>query len=218
MSWTSAPAVLLARAHLCTSKKSSALPSPDSTSGGCRQLLFLKAEQVPQLLLVHHSWSLRPAGDQLGGPLLDSLWFIKAFLTLDSANLDTLFQMLSRMPATGEEPLSTTCWLRCCQHTPACTCLALLQGHAADSCSTWPQPEAHCLFLQSCFLASYSPAVWVYSILTTGFCICLSLNFMRTLSACLLILTRSHWIAALPSSTLTAPPMLLRAQQICLLN
>lgn len=90
------------------------------------------------------------------------------------------------MPARGEEALSTTCWLRFRQHSPACKWLSLLQGHTADSSSTCSQPEAQGLFLQSCFLASQRPdghAVWVYSILNTGFCICFSLNFMKFLLA-----------------------------------
>lgn len=131
------------------------------------------------------------------------------------------------MPARGEESLPTTCWLRFCQHSPACKWSSLLPEHTADPCSTCPQPEAQGLFLQSCPLASQrpdGPAVWVYSSLNTGFCICLSLNFMRYLSVHSSTLTRSHSIAALPSSPLTAPPKLLsstdllRDQQTCVLN
>lgn len=81
--------------HLWPSKQSSALSSLYCTFGDCGQPPLLKAEQVhlPQLLTAHHSRSLRPSWDQLGGPRPDLLWFIKVFLVLGSPKLDTIFQI-----------------------------------------------------------------------------------------------------------------------------
>lgn len=59
----SAHAILFSRAHLHTFEKSSALPSPRLTLGGCEQPSLLKAvlTQSPQLPLAHLSRSQGPA-------------------------------------------------------------------------------------------------------------------------------------------------------------